>query len=315
MHFKFGFILDPLETLQETMDTSLLMISEANKRGHHVAFCTLDELTLLGNTAQGNWSTIHYIAKQTDLQNCAGEKFSAPLSEFDVIVMRKDPPFDKTYLAATYLLDHSGTTVINSPQGLREANEKLFILQWPNLCPTTFVSKDPEEILNFIREENGNWVIKPLDLYGGQKVFCVSNRTQHLMSFTNIVTANGTEYAVVQKFIESVYSGDKRVFLVDGKPIGQMNRIPPAGEFRANIHLGATPQRCELNERDIEIIETISPKLCSLGLTMVSIDIIGDYLTEINVTSPSGIPEINKVTSYYHEKILVDSLEKAAMEA
>lgn len=194
MKLKLGFILDPLETLQEAMDTSLLMISEANRRGHHVAFCTLDDLVMDDNVAKAHWTTINYIAGKTDLHHCTGETVYAPLSEFDVVIMRKDPPFDKTYLAATYLLDYAGTVVVNSPRGLREANEKLFPLRWPDFCPRTFVSRDPHEISRFIREERGSWVIKPLDLCGGQKVFRVEADSPYLESAIHSVTLDGSDF-------------------------------------------------------------------------------------------------------------------------
>jgi glutathione synthase len=310
MKLNIGFIIDPLETLHESMDTSLLMISEANLRGHRAAFCTIDDLTLLNHQARARWTDINYQSGKTPLLECSGNPLQAPLAEFDAVVMRKDPPFDKTYLAATYLLDYANTIVINSPKGLREANEKLFMLRWPHLTPKTFISKNIGEILAFIDSEQGQWVVKPLDLCGGKNVFRIESGDGSTRSALNTVTANGSEYAVVQEFLENVVNGDKRIFLVDGEPLGWMNRLPSKNDFRANIHLGAEPMACELNNRDREIISTLRPVLNELGLAFVCLDIIDGYLTEVNVTSPSGIPEINKVNNKRHESVLIDCIEK-----
>ena len=310
MVLNIGFIIDPLATLQESMDTSLLMISEANQRGHDVAFCTIDDLTVLNRQANARWTSIHYLSGKTPLLECSGASFHASLADFNVIVMRKDPPFDKTYLATTYLLDYANTLVINNPRGLRDANEKLFILRWPHLIPKTFISKNINEILAFIRAEHGQWVIKPLDLCGGKNVFRIEDGGKANLSILKKVTAHGTEYAVVQEFIANVVNGDKRIFLVDGEPVGWMNRLPPKNDFRANIHLGAVPVACVLNDRDKEIISTLRPTLKEHGLPLVCLDIIDGYLTELNVTSPSGIPEINKINNKRHEPFLVDYIEK-----
>lgn len=311
MKLNIGFIIDPLETLQESMDTTLLMISEANQRGHRAAFCTIDELTVLNNQAYARWTDIHYLSGKTPLLECSGESFQESLARFDAIVMRKDPPFDKTYLAATYLLDYANTLVINNPKGLREANEKLFMLRWPQLTPRTFISKSINEILSFIHSEQGEWVVKPLDLCGGKNVFRIKDGDNTNLSALNTVTANDSEYAVVQQFIKNVVNGDKRIFLVDGEPVGWMNRLPPKNDFRANIHLGAKPTTCVINDNDLAIVSTLQPILKELGLAFVCLDVIDGYLTEVNVTSPSGIPEINRVNHKRHEPFLVDYIERA----
>jgi len=311
MKLKLGFIIDPLSTLKEKMDTTLLMVSEANVRGHEVYYCTLDDLELIDSTAKARLTSINYVAGKTLLSNCSGQTLYKPLSELDVVIMRKDPPFDKTYLAVTYILDYAGTVVINNPRGLREANEKLFSLRFKGLMPQTLISRNAKEIESFINEHGGDWVSKPLDLCGGQKVFHLRKNDLNLLPMIKNSTANSTEYTVIQSFIDDVYKGDKRIFLVNGEPIGKMNRIPPKDDFRANIHLGASPERCELTTRDYEIVKTLKPTLEELQLNHVCLDIIGNYLTEVNVTSPSGIPEINQVTGKNHETYLVDSIEKA----
>jgi glutathione synthase len=309
MKMNIGFVIDPLQGLQEAMDTSLLMISEANARGHAVAYCTIDDLRLAANQAQARWTRIHYRSGITPLADCSGESFVAALSQFDAIVMRKDPPFDKTYLAVSYLLDYAHTLVINSPRGLREVNEKLFLLRWPELAPKGFVMRNIDDILALIAQEGGGWVIKPLDLCGGQNVFRVTAGQPDARALVSTVTAHGSEFAVVQEFIPRVTAGDKRIFLVDGDPIGWMNRLPPDGDFRANIHLGARPEACDLVDRDWQIIHTIKPTLIEQGLAFVCLDVIDGRLTEINVTSPSGIPEINRVTNTRCETALVDYIE------
>ncbi len=304
-----GLIIDPLSTLQVEMDTSLLVVAECNQRKHKVLITTLDELYIEENQAWAIWQKINYQYPTDNLLESTEEKFKAPLNVCDVIFMRKDPPFDTAYLSSTYILDYAKTDVVNSPAGLRNANEKLFSLRFPELIPVSFVSRNVKEIRERLQLGPEKWVIKPLNQRSGEGIFQIDKDNFNTKEILKWSTHNENEFVIVQPFLPEVYKGDKRIFLVDGSPIGWMNRLPPQNDFRANIHLGATPEKCELTDRDIHIIKTISPELSKMDLPITCIDIIGDYLSEVNVTSPSGIPEINQITGQKHEGYIVDYLE------
>lgn len=304
-----GLIIDPLETLQVEMDTSLLVIAECNRRKHKVLITTLDELYLQDNQAWAIWQPIHYQHSTENLLETTKEKFKAPLSVCDVVFMRKDPPFDTAYLSSTYLLDYAKTNVVNSSAGLRNANEKLFSLRFPEIIPNSFVSRNIKEIQARLQQGSEKWVVKPLNQRSGEGIFQIGRDNLDTSDILKLSTQNENEFVIVQEFLSSVYQGDKRIFLVDGNPIGWMNRLPPPNDFRANIHRGASFEKCELTDRDIHIINTVKPELSKLDLPIVALDIIGEYLSEVNVTSPSGIPEINKITGKQHEGYLVDYLE------
>jgi len=304
-----GLIIDPLSTLQVEMDTSLLVVAECNQRKHQVLITTLDELYIEENQAGAIWQKLNYQYPTDNLLETTEEKFKAPLNVCDVIFMRKDPPFDTAYLSSTYVLDYAKTDVVNSPAGLRNANEKLFSLRFPELTPVSFISRNIKEIRERLQQGPEKWVIKPLNQRSGEGIFQIDKDNFNTKEILKWSTHNENEFVIVQPFLHEVYKGDKRVFLVDGTPIGWMNRLPPKNDFRANIHLGATPEKCELTDRDFHIIKTISPELSKMDLPITCIDIIGGYLSEVNVTSPSGIPEINQITGQKHEEHIVDYLE------
>ena len=304
---NIGLIIDPLETLQVEMDTSLLVIAECNQRKHNVFITTLDDLYIQDDQAWTTWQKINYKSNTENFLETTESKFKESLDMCDIVFMRKDPPFDTAYLSSTYILDYAKTEVINSPAGLRNVNEKLFALRLPEITPISFVSRNIKEILAMLEQKK--WVVKPLNLRSGEGIFQIGRddwNTEHILQS---VTNNGSEFVIVQEFLSDVYKGDKRIFLVDGEPIGIMNRIPPKNNFRANIHLGAKPEKCDLTDRDIYIIEQVNKNLVEMDIPIVCLDIIGNYLSEVNVTSPSGIPEINKVTNKKHEGYIVDYLE------
>jgi glutathione synthase len=307
-----GLIIDPLDSLQVEMDTSLLVVAECNQRQHQVLITTLDELYIENNQAWAIWQKINYQHSTDNLLETTEEKFKAPLNICQVIFMRKDPPFDTAYLSSTYILDYAETAVVNSPSGLRNANEKLFSLRFPELIPPSFISRNINEIRNRIQEGQKKWVIKPLNDRSGAGIFQIDIDHFNTKEILKWSTHNENEFVIVQPFLSEVYNGDKRIFLVNGTPIGWMNRVPAQNDFRANIHLGAKPEKCELTERDLHIIKTITPTLSKMDLPITCLDIIGDYLSEVNVTSPSGLPEINKITGKKHEGHLVDYLEMRA---
>lgn len=308
---RIGLIIDPLESLQVAMDTSVLMASDAHRRGHEVYVATLSDLHQRGMQAYAQWTRLKYDKyADLDLLQSAAEQITAPLSDFDIVVMRKDPPFDELYLASTYVLDAAGTSVVNSPAGLRDANEKMFALRFPDITPPTLVSRNNQEILAFCRASPHGAIVKPLNMYSGKGVLRLENGDPNLHDLIAQATRDGGMYTVAQFYLPAVAKGDKRIFLLEGENIGVMNRRPRAGEWRANIHLGATPERFEPSARDIEIVERLKPALKAHDLPIACIDIIGDSLTEVNVTSPSGIPEINAIWGKDHEGLLIDYLER-----
>lgn len=301
-----GFILDPLEALQVSMDTSLLMIKELNSRGHKVLYTTIDTLYLDGRSAVARWREISYSDSNQNLLESQGDFHFAPLSDLDLVHMRKDPPFDSVYLSVLYILDYANTLVINSPAGIREVSEKLSIYKWPDIGPYSFISKDHRALLQKMKQQGGEWVVKPLFEHGGSGIFKLDEDDENWLPILNLATKGQKEFVILQRYCPSESNEDKRIFLVNGLPIGWMGRIPNEGEFRANIHLGATPVRCELTDSDLRIVECVSPMLIEKELPYACIDVIDGALIEINVTSPSGIPEINKVMGEKLECQLVD---------
>ena len=306
---RIGMIIDPLESLQQAMDTSLLVAAEAQRRGHRISIATLDDLYGKDGHARAGWRELFYNSKTPPH---AGGSEDAALAAFDIIMMRKDPPVDEAYLAACFLLEGAGTSVVNSPAGLRLYNEKISHLTWGDVAPPTLVSRNTPDIIAFVTAQPEGAVCKPLNLYSGKGVLRLDTGDDDLVKTVAAATREGKNFVVVQRYLPAVSEGDKRVYLVEGEAIGWMNRRPKPGEWRANIHLGATPESLTLSPRDREIIDIVATGLQPYDLPLACIDIIGTYLTEVNVTSPSGLPEINHVTGKALEGILVDFLEKRA---
>ena len=225
-----------------------------------------------------------------------GDPERADLSTFDVVLLRQDPPFDMGYITTTHLLEriHPKTLVVNDPAHVRNAPEKIFVTEFPDLMPETLITRDPEEVAAF-RRAHGDIIIKPLYGNGGAGVFRLSEGDQNLASLLEIFAAayRGEPY-VVQRYLPAVRAGDKRIILVDGVAVGAINRVPADGESRSNMHVGGRPEPIEMTRRDREICEAIGPSLKARGFIFVGIDVIGDYLTEINVTSPTGIREVKR---------------------
>jgi glutathione synthase len=308
-----GMIIDPIETLQVETDTSLLVIGESNRRQHRVLIATLDDLFVKDNQAWALWQEIGYRSSDENPADTVGEEYiSAPMSDCDVILMRQDPPFDLPYLAATYILDYAHTRVINSPISLRNANEKMFALRFPQFIPTSFVSRDVDEIFKTVQQKTGQWVLKPLNRKGGEGIFRVTKDYPSTPDIINIATHNGNDFIIVQEFLPAVYQGDKRIFLLEGKPVGWINRIPPKGDFRANIQLGATTQPFDLTDRDNEIIQVVGKALVEIDAPIACLDVIDGHLSEVNITSPTGAIAINQAMGIQLEKTLVDYLEAQA---
>ena len=291
---KVAFQMDPIQTVNIDADSTFRIAEEAQTRGHELFFYTPDHLAFQeGNvTARGQYFTVQRVqGHHADLS----EMQEVDVADFDVVWLRQDPPFDMHYITTTHLLDliHPDTLVVNDPFWVRNYPEKLLVLRFPDLTPPTTIARDLETIKAF-KEKHGDVILKPLYGNGGAGVFRLDQNDRNLASLHEVFTGFSREPLIVQKFLPDVSNGDKRVILVDGEPIGAINRVPAKGETRSNMHVGGRPEKVGLTERDREICAAIGPLLREKGQIFVGIDVIGDYLTEINVTSPTGIQELER---------------------
>lgn len=310
---RIAIIGDPVPQLKVAMDTTLLVAGECTRRGHEVYYATPQSLFLTADGPKAKWRRFDYMHNgEGKPEERLGETKVANTSAFDVVFMRQDPPVNEHYISVTHILDFSRTPVINNPTDVRSFNEKISVMNLPEYCPTSLVSIDPEEIKEFVSGFRLGCVLKPLNLYSGHGVTRLQPSDPNLGALIETGTEGFTKYVIIQEFIPDVANGDKRFFLVEGKLAGRMNRVPQPGEWRSNIHLGAQPRPFTPMARDEAIIEAVAGLLARYDLPVVCIDVIGDYLTEINVTSPSGVPEINKIYGEGHERAIVDCLERRA---
>lgn len=291
---KIAFQMDPIGTVDIKADSSFRLAEEAQARGHELFFYGPDYLAYQRGriTARGQDMTVQRVAEQPAI---LGEQREVDLAEFDVVWLRQDPPFDMHYITSTHLLDRlkGQTVVVNDPFWVRNYPEKLLVLDFPDLTPPTTIARDLDTIKAF-KAEHGDVILKPLYGNGGAGVFRLDANDRNLTSLHELFTGFSREPLIVQKFLPDVSNGDKRVILVDGEPVGAINRVPAKGETRSNMHVGGRPEKISLSARDREICERIGPLLKEKGQVFVGIDVIGDYLTEINVTSPTGIQELER---------------------
>ncbi|AFO92339.1 glutathione synthase [Phaeobacter inhibens] len=291
---KIAFQMDPITDVDINADSSFRLAEEAQARGHSLFFYGPDQLAYQEGriTARGHDMTVQRVAgTPAEL----GPRREVDLSDFDVVWLRQDPPFDMHYITSTHLLDRlkGQTLVVNDPFWVRNYPEKLLVLDFPELTPPTTVARDLDTIKAF-KEKHGDIILKPLYGNGGAGVFRLDANDRNLTSLHELFTGFSREPLIVQKFLPDVSNGDKRVILVDGEPVGAINRVPAAGETRSNMHVGGRPEKISLSDRDREICAAIGPLLREKGQVFVGIDVIGDYLTEINVTSPTGIQELER---------------------
>ena len=296
MPLNVAIQMDPVDTLDISGDTTFALSLEAQARGHHLWYYTPDRLSY----EQGHLSAVGQTLTLFDDQNHffeTGPAEQRDLAEMDVILMRQDPPFDMAYITATHLLEMlpKGTWVVNNPAEVRNAPEKLLVTQFSDLMPPTLISRDPAAISAF-RDQHKDIIIKPLFGNGGAGVFRLQPGDQNLNSLLEMFFGQNREPVMVQTYLSEVRQGDKRIILIDGEAVGAINRVPQEGEARSNLHVGGTAQTIEISARDQQICERLGPELRRRGLVFVGIDVIGDYLTEINVTSPTGIREIERFT-------------------
>ena len=294
------FIVDPVSTLNPTHDTSVALMEAAQARGHRVAVTTMSELALGHGAVRTRCREIRLRATTPESNglewfDTAVEQDRA-VEDFDAVFIRTDPPVDADYLRATYVLDlvdARRVLLLNSPDGLRAANEKIFTLQFPELCPPSTVTARREDIRSFLRV-HGTAVLKPTDGMGGRGILLLRRDDENLESILEEATDRDHRHVIVQKYLSEVRDdGDRRVIVLDGMPLGSVRRRAGAGEFRCNMAVGGAAEADQITARDREICERIAPRLRELGLIFVGIDVIGSYLTEVNVTSPTGLREID----------------------
>ncbi|MDW4499008.1 glutathione synthase [Sulfitobacter sp. D35] len=291
---KIAFQMDPIGSVNIDADSTFRLAEEAQARGHELFYYTPDHLAYQEGriTARGQDMTVQRVQGE---HATLGEMREVDLADFDVVWLRQDPPFDMHYITSTHLLERlmPDTLVVNDPFWVRNSPEKLLVLNFPNLTPPTTIARDLATIRAF-KQRHGDVILKPLYGNGGAGVFRLDANDRNLGSLHELFTGFSREPLIVQKFLPAVSKGDKRVILVDGEPVGAINRVPAEGETRSNMHVGGRPEKVGLTERDREICARIGPVLKEKGQIFVGIDVIGDWLTEINVTSPTGIQELER---------------------
>jgi glutathione synthase len=312
---KIGVIMDPIEKIDIEKDTTFVLMLEAQKRGHEVHYMELKDLSIRDSTPAAHSCQISVVRATPHYR--FGPSASRPLGWFDVVLMRKDPPFDLKFFYSTHLLslvNERKCLVVNHPRGLREANEKLYALNFPDLIPETLVSSDLGQLRQFMEERGGEMIIKPLDGYGGSGVFYIHKKDRNTNALLETVTANGQTPIMAQRYLPEIRKGDKRIIVLNGEPIGAVLRVPREDENRGNIHVGGKSVKADLSSRDREICRVLSPSLKAVGLYFVGLDVIGDYLTEVNVTSPTCVQEVNALSGVQLESQMIDFIEQKALE-
>jgi glutathione synthase len=314
MPLRLAFVMDPIQGILPDKDTTFVFMLESLTRGH-------DLYTLGANDLVVRDSEPHGTARRTEVMRPepGGSHYRlfhechVPLTWFDAVFMRKDPPFDLAYYFATQILslvDRTRTFVINDPRGLREANEKLYALRFPGVVPPSLVSADIARLKGFMEEQGGEMIIKPLAGCGGSGVFHLSRADRNVNAILEVSTDEGRRPLMAQRYLPEVRRGDKRLIVLDGAPLGAVLRVPRDDEHRGNIHVGGTCIKADVSPRDREICAVLAPQLEKDGLYFVGLDIIGEWLTEVNVTSPTGVQEINALDGVRLESQVIDFVEK-----
>jgi glutathione synthase len=309
MSLKIAVQMDPIQRINIKGDSTFALLLEAQKRGHALNYYTPDRLALLNGRV---FSTVEPLSvrDQAGDHYTLGESRRVELTEFDVILLRQDPPFDLNYVTTTHLLEriHPKTLVVNDPAHVRNAPEKVFVTEFPDLMPPTLVTRDLAEIKTF-RAEHGDIVMKPLYGHGGGAVFRITRDDLNFGSLYDMFSVTFREAWVIQKYLPAVKNGDKRIILVEGEYAGAVNRIPAADDLRSNMVRGGSPAKTELTPREREICDRLGPALRERGLLLVGIDVIGDYITEINVTSPTGLRAIKNLGGPDIAALIWDKIE------
>jgi len=309
MKLKVAIQMDHVSTIDIDGDSTFVLGLEAERRGYEVWHYTPPELIFRDRKVMAR-------AQPMKLRREKGNHFTlgaaqmVDLATLDVVLLRQDPPFDMSYITTTHLLEHihPKTLVVNDPAAVRNAPEKLYVTHFDNVMPPTLITADQRALREF-RDEHKDIILKPLYGNGGAGVFRVRPDDENFASLLEMFSQRSREPLIAQRYLPEVRQGDKRIILIDGKPVGVINRVPAEGEARSNMHVGGKAVKAELSKRDREICETIGPELARLGMIFVGIDVIGDYLTEINVTSPTGLQQINRFDGVSLEAQIWDRIE------
>jgi len=308
---KIAFIADPLSSFKIYKDSTYAMMAEAARRGHELHFMLQEGVIWKNGRVVGEHSALELTGRKDSWYH-AGPSRQSPLAEFDAVLMRKDPPFDAEYLVSTWLLElaqNEGAKVFNHPRALRDHSEKLAVAEFPQFATPSLVTRVEKELQDFI-DANGDVVLKPLEAMGGHSVFRVTDRDPNRNVIIETLTGYGAKSIMAQRYIPEIRDGDKRILLIDGKPVPHcLARIPKAGESRGNLAAGGTGVAQPLSKRDLEIAHALGPKLAARGLLLVGLDVIGDYLTEVNVTSPTCFREIQDQTGFDVAAMFIAALE------
>jgi glutathione synthase len=310
---KIAFIVDPLDTFKIYKDSTFAMMREAAARGHELHVMEQQDLLWRGNAVSASIRRLHLTGDDVQWYRTE-EAAEAPLQQFDAVLMRKDPPFDMEYVYSTYLLElaeKQGARVVNRPRAIRDYNEKMAIARFPQFTAPSLVTRRMEVIRGFLAEHR-DIILKPLDGMGGASVFRVRADDPNINVIMETLTQEGRRSVMAQRFIPEIRDGDKRVLVIGGKPVPYcLARIPKPGETRGNLAAGGSGVARELSPRDREIASALGPTLLADGLLLVGLDVIGDYLTEVNVTSPTCFQEIAQQTGFNVAGMLIDALEKS----
>lgn len=313
-NIRTGVVMDPISGIKSYKDSTFAMLLEAQRRGHELMYMEIADLSIKDGVAMGHMRNLS-VRDNSDDWFALGESSHRELAVLDILLMRKDPPFNMDYVYTTYILDLAaiaGVSVVNRPQALRDANEKCFITQFPQCCVPALISRSRTEIRSFVGE-HGLSVVKPLDGMGGESIFQVHPDDPNLNVILETITNNERELVMVQRYIPEIAQGDKRILVVSGEPVPYaLARIPGEGDFRGNLAKGGTGKGIALTDRDYWIVSQVAPELKRRGIVFAGLDVIGDWLTEINVTSPTCIRELDGEFGLNIAADMFDALEQAS---
>jgi glutathione synthase len=309
MSLKVAVQMDHISTVNIAGDTTFALSLEAQKRGHELYHYTPDRLSMRDGVVTARLEKLEVRDIKGD-HFTLGEPERRNMLDMDVVLLRQDPPFDMNYITNTHLLEriHPKTLVVNDPAWVRNSPEKIFVTEFPDLIPETLITKDPQEVLEF-RREFGDIILKPLYGNGGAGVFHLADGDRNLTSLLEMFGQLFKEPFIAQRYLKDVRAGDKRIILIDGEPVGAINRVPSETDARSNMHVGGRAEQSKLTPREQEICARIGPSLKERGFILVGIDVIGDYMTEINVTSPTGIREIERFDGTNIAALFWDAVE------
>jgi glutathione synthase len=307
---RFLFVMDPVESMHPAKDTTFAFMRGARARSHESFHCLPRQIANEGRTVTARARSI--AVSDTPPHVELGVETVLDLAAFDAVFIRKDPPFDPAYVHLTHQLElvKHRTLVVNDPRGLRDANEKLFAFHFVDHMPRSRVTADPQEILAFVEAVGGQAVLKPLDGAGGAGVVVLMRGDKNLRSLADVWTSEGKQLALVQAYLPAVRSGDKRVLVLDGQPLGAVLRVPREDDVRANLHVGGRAEPTELTPKERAIVAAVGPKLVEHGLFFVGLDFIGEHLIEVNVTSPTGIQELSRFVGRPVEQEVIGWVER-----